>query len=130
MLPSKAVRTYPHIDAFIFQSDVFCLIRLHTPDLRIIWRGVVLCSPRGTMREVRSFLSYLVHWKGDQHEASSGYHIRASRTNPGCHWHLGTELAAGASATGAPFCASRSSPPFPALSAGHPDSCPPPKLNA
>ena len=31
MLPSKAVRTYPHIDGFIFQSDVFCLIRLHTP---------------------------------------------------------------------------------------------------
>jgi hypothetical protein len=40
MVPSKAVRTYPDIDSFIFQHDVFCPIRLHTPDLRIIWRGV------------------------------------------------------------------------------------------
>src|SRR6266478_9208623 len=43
----------------------------------------VLCSPQCTMREVRSFLSCLVHRKGDQHEASSGYHIRASRAKPG-----------------------------------------------
>ena len=31
MVPSKAVRTYPHIDGFISQSDVFGLIRLHAP---------------------------------------------------------------------------------------------------
>jgi hypothetical protein len=42
MLPAKAVSTSPHIDGFLFQRDVFCLIRLHTPDLRIIWRGVFL----------------------------------------------------------------------------------------
>src|SRR5260221_10780991 len=55
------------------------------------------------MREVRSFLSCLVHRKGDQHEASSGYHIRASRTKPGDHWRLGTALVAGALNALTPF---------------------------
>ena len=30
MLPSNADQDAPHIDSFIFQRDVFCLIRLHT----------------------------------------------------------------------------------------------------
>jgi len=34
MLPAKAVSTSPHIDGFLFQRDVFCLIRLHTPESR------------------------------------------------------------------------------------------------
>jgi hypothetical protein len=31
-------------DSFIFQSDVFCPLRVRTPDLRIIWRGVYVIA--------------------------------------------------------------------------------------
>jgi hypothetical protein len=40
MFPSKAVRTSPHIDGFLFQRDVFASSDCISLSLGIIWRGV------------------------------------------------------------------------------------------
>jgi hypothetical protein len=42
MFPSQAVRTSPHIDGFLFQSDVFASFDCTPLSLGIIWRGVFL----------------------------------------------------------------------------------------
>jgi hypothetical protein len=42
MFPSQAVRTSPHIDDFLFQSDVFASFDCTPLSLGIIWRGVFL----------------------------------------------------------------------------------------
>src|SRR5205823_9744369 len=68
-------------------------------------KNFVLLSPRYDMLEVRSLLSCVISRKGDQHEVLSAYHTPASRAKSGGDWHLGTELAPGASATRCPFCA-------------------------
>src|SRR3989440_11830205 len=46
----------------------------------------------------------VVQQKGERHEVFPVYDSRASRANSGYHWHLGTKLAASASAAGASFC--------------------------
>src|SRR5216684_5807011 len=66
MLPSKAVRIYPHIDGFIFQSDVFCLIRLHTPFKHHMARCPLVKPMAGEQHQNRgrAKLTYNLHrWK-------------------------------------------------------------------